>query len=76
MVAYSKNSGSDRCIGATTLKAGAGRQDLDNAKTNFIGLGADDALSKCTTRYVSAGRTDPKDGDASHACGAGISHSF
>ena len=63
-------------FGLTSLKLGLGRLDLDGAKTNFVGLGADYLLSKRTTLYVSAGRNDPKGGSASTAYGAGISHSF
>jgi len=63
-------------IGLTSLKLSFGRLDLDGAKTNFVGLGADYSLSKRTTVYVSAGHNDPKDGDSANAYGAGISHSF
>ena len=63
-------------MGQTALKLGFGRLDVDGAKTNFAGLGADYSLSKRTTVYVSAGRNDPKGGNSSRAYGAGVSHSF
>ena len=63
-------------VGLTALKLGWGRLDLDGAKTDFVGLGADYLLSKRTTLYVSAGHNDPKGGHATSAYGAGISHSF
>ena len=63
-------------FGLTSLKLGWGRLDLDGAKTNFVGLGADYSLSKRTTLYVSAGHNDPKGGSSTNAYGVGISHSF
>ena len=63
-------------IGVTALKLGFGRLDVDGAKTNFLGLGADYSLSKRTTVYVSAGHNDPKIGDSTDAYGVGLSHSF
>jgi len=63
-------------IGVTALKLGFGRLDVDGAKTNFLGLGADYSLSKRTTVYVSAGHNDPKNGDSTDAYGVGLSHSF
>jgi predicted porin len=63
-------------FGLTSLKAGFGRLDVDGAKSNFVGLGADYSLSKRTTLYTSAGRNDPKGGSATSAYGAGVSHSF
>jgi predicted porin len=63
-------------FGPTSLKLGWGRLDLDGAKTSFVGLGADYALSKRTTLYASAGHNDPKGGSSASAYGVGISHSF
>jgi predicted porin len=63
-------------LGATELKAGYGRLDVDGAKSNFIGLGADYWLSKRTNLYVSAGRNKPNAGDSTTAYGVGVAHSF
>lgn len=63
-------------IGAAELKAGYGRLNVDGARTNFVGLGADYALSKRTSVYVSAGRNDPATGSTTTAYGVGVAHSF
>lgn len=63
-------------VGSVALKASYGRLDVDGAKSNFYGLGADYSLSKRSTLYASAGRNDPKNGTAANAFGVGISHSF
>jgi predicted porin len=63
-------------LGAVALKAGYGKLDVDGDETNFIGLGADYAVSKRTTVYFSAGRNDPDNANSSNAYGVGISHSF
>lgn len=63
-------------MGATNLKAGWGRRDVDGATSNFLGLGADYALSKRTSVYASFGHQDPDAGDSTHAYGVGITHAF
>jgi predicted porin len=63
-------------VGAVAMKAGFGRLDVDGAKSNFFGLGADYSLSKRSTVYASAGRNDPKQATAANAYGLGVSHSF
>lgn len=63
-------------MGAANLKAGWARRDVDGAKSNFIGLGADYAFSKRTTVYASFGRQDPDAGDSRNAYGVGITHTF
>jgi predicted porin len=63
-------------IGAAELKAGYGRLDVDGAKSQFLGLGADYWLSKRTSLYVSAGRNKPSAGDSTTAYGVGVAHSF
>jgi predicted porin len=63
-------------IGAAELKAGYGRLNVDGAKSQFFGLGADYWLSKRTNLYVSAGRNKPSTGDSTTAYGVGIAHSF
>ena len=68
--------GATYTTGATTWKAGYGRRDTDGVKNDFIGLGADYALSKRTILYVSAGYNKPDDSASSNAYGVGMSHSF
>lgn len=63
-------------IGAAELKAGYGRLNLDGARSQFVGLGADYSLSKRTSVYVSAGRLNPAIGSSSTAYGVGVAHSF
>jgi len=64
-------------IGAFTLKAGYGHIKVDDNSGSHIGLGADYALSKRTTVYVTSGRKDSPGGDgADYAYGVGMSHSF
>jgi predicted porin len=63
-------------MGAVELKAGYGRLNLDGAKSQFLGLGADYWLSKRTSVYVSAGRNKPATGDSTTAYGVGVAHSF
>ena len=63
-------------IGVAELKAGYGRLDLDGAKSQFLGLGADYWLSKRTSLYASAGRNKPSSGDSTTAYGVGIAHTF
>lgn len=63
-------------MGAANLKAGWAKRDVDGAKSNFIGLGADYALSKRTAVYASFGRQDPDAGDTRNAYGVGITHTF
>lgn len=62
--------------GPTTWKAGWGRRDVDGSVSQFVGLGADWALSKRSTLYASFGRQAPRSGDARTAYGVGVSHSF
>ena len=45
-------------------------------KNDFVGLGADYALSKRTIVYLSAGYNKPEDSGSSNAYGVGVSHSF
>jgi predicted porin len=49
---------------------------VDGAVTNFVGLGADHALSKRTIVYVSLGRSKPAAAEVKNAYGVGVSHSF
>ncbi|HKX45048.1 MAG TPA: porin [Burkholderiaceae bacterium] len=63
-------------VGLAEIKAGYGRLDLDGAKSQFLGLGADYWLSKRTSVYVSAGRNKPDTGDSTTAYGVGVAHSF
>lgn len=63
-------------LGAAELKAGFGRLDVDGAKSQFIGLGGDYALSKRTSVYASAGRNKPSGGQSASAYGVGVAHSF
>lgn len=63
-------------MGAANLKAGWARRDVDGAKSNFLGLGADYAMSKRTSVYASYGRQDPDAGDTANAYGVGITHNF
>ena len=63
-------------IGVAELKAGYGRLDVDGAKSQFFGLGADYWLSKRTSVYASAGHNKPNGGDSKTAYGVGVSHSF
>ncbi len=58
-------------IGKTTLKAGYGRQRLDADVIRFTSLGADYALSRRTTLYVSLGHMR-----ARTSYGAGLAHAF
>jgi len=68
--------GATYTTGATTWKAGYGRRDVDGLKNDFVGLGADYALSKRTILYVSAGYSKPENNASSNAYGVGMSHSF
>jgi len=63
-------------IGAVELKAGYGHLDVDGAKAQFLGLGADYWLSKRTSVFFSAGHNKPDGGDSSSAYGVGVAHSF
>lgn len=64
-------------IGATTLKAGYGRQRMQEQTNHFYSLGADYALSKRTTLYASLGRKSYADSEQSGtSIGMGISHAF
>jgi predicted porin len=63
-------------LGATTWKAGWGRRDVDGSVSQFVGLGADLALSKRSTIYTSFGRQSPRGASARTAYGVGISHAF
>lgn len=68
--------GASYTLGLVELKAGYGNLKVDNAKSQFLGLGADYALSKRTSLYVSAGHNKPKGGDSTSAYGVGVAHSF
>jgi predicted porin len=63
-------------LGATTLKAGWGRQRMNADLHHFASLGADYALSRRTTLYVSAGRKADAHADAHTSFGAGMAHVF
>ena len=63
-------------IGAATLKAGWGRQRLNAGPIRFTSLGADYALSRRTTLYVSAGRKADNRADARTSYGTGLAHAF
>ncbi len=72
--------GLSHATGSTTWKAGWGRrrvdEGVDSSVSQFLGLGADWALSRRSTLYASVGRQAPRSGDARTAYGLGISHSF
>lgn len=63
-------------IGATTLKLGLGKQDLNGTDTRFYSLGADYALSRRTTLYASLGHYSPQPVNTSTAFGVGLAHAF
>ncbi|GGH64078.1 porin [Comamonas phosphati] len=64
-------------VGATTLKAGYGRQRMQEQTNHFYSLGADHALSKRTTLYASLGRKGYAYGaDSGTSFGVGVSHAF
>lgn len=63
-------------VGATTLKAGYGRQRYDGATNHFISAGADYALSKRTTLYASLGHRKYESQASRTAFGVGMSHAF
>jgi len=63
-------------IGAATLKAGWGRQRLNADLNRFTSLGADYALSRRTTLYVSVGRKTDNRADARTSYGTGLAHAF
>ena len=60
----------------TTLKAGVGRQQLNEDVNLFYSLGADYALSKRTTLYASLGHQRPANSGARTSLGVGMSHAF
>ena len=64
-------------LGATTLKAGYGRQRMQEQTNHFYSLGADYALSKRTTLYASLGRKSYEYGaDSGTSFGVGMAHAF
>ena len=64
-------------VGATTLKAGYGRQRMQEQTNHFYSLGADYALSKRTTLYASLGRKSYEYGaDSGTSFGVGMAHAF
>ena len=63
-------------VGATTFKAGYGRQRLDADTNHFYSLGADYALSKRTTLYASLGRKSYDSEKSRTAFGVGMAHAF
>lgn len=63
-------------LGLTTLKAGYGRQRTGGQTHQFISAGADHALSKRTTAYVSLGHQRPDAAPSATAFGLGLSHAF
>ena len=69
--------GATHKIGAqTTIKAGVGRQNLNNDLNLFYSLGADYALSRRTTLYASLGHQRPANNGAKTSFGVGMSHAF
>ena len=64
-------------VGATTLKAGYGRQTMQEQTNHFYSLGADYALSKRSTLYASIGRKSYEYGvDSGTSFGVGMAHAF
>ncbi|MGD9757156.1 MULTISPECIES: porin [Comamonas] len=64
-------------MGQTTLKAGYGRQRMQEQTNHFYSLGADYALSKRTTLYASLGRKSYEYGaDSGTSFGVGMAHAF
>ena len=64
-------------LGATTLKAGYGRQRMQEQTNHFYSLGADYAMSKRTTLYASLGRKSYEYGaDSGTSFGVGMAHAF
>ena len=63
-------------LGATTLKAGYGRQRLNDDTHHFASLGADYALSKRTTVYASLGHQRYEHQPSRTAFGVGMAHAF
>jgi predicted porin len=63
-------------FGLADVKAGYGHLDVDGAKSQFFGLGADYWLSKRTSLYASAGRNKPSGGSSTSAYGVGVAHIF
>lgn len=63
-------------VGKVTLKAGYGRQRLDGDVNRFRSLGADYALSKRTTLYVSLGQMRDDGQGTRTSYGAGLAHAF
>ena len=64
-------------VGRATLKAGFGRQRLNDQTRRFASMGADYAFSKRTTLYASLGhRSYRSDAGNATAFGLGLSHAF
>ena len=64
-------------MGQITLKAGYGRQRMQEQTNHFYSLGADYALSKRTTLYASLGRKSYEYGaDSGTSFGVGMAHAF
>ncbi len=68
--------GATYAVGVTTLKAGYGRQRTGGVTHQFASLGADYALSKRSTAYVSLGHQKPSGARSATAFGVGLSHAF
>ena len=68
--------GATYTMGATTLKAGYGRQRLNDDTNHFASLGADYALSKRTTVYASLGHQRYDHEPSRTAFGVGMAHTF
>lgn len=62
--------------GALSLKAGAGRLAVDSGRRQFVGLGAEHALSARTAAYLSAGREYGDTAANDVAAGVGLAHRF
>lgn len=64
-------------MGATTLKAGYGRQRMEAETNHFYSVGADYVLSKRTTLYASLGRKSyERSVNSGTSFGVGVAHAF
>ena len=63
-------------LGQTTLKAGYGHQRYNQLTNHFASLGADYALSKRSTLYVSLGHKKYESEKSRTAFGIGMAHAF
>ena len=75
-VAYARTIGATYQLGSFLFQGSYGRLNASGAKTSFIGLGSQYALSKRTYVYVSFGHKRPGSADSASSYGIGINHSF